>query len=73
MERIPRRPVSAWGVIEALLPSHRCTVVMANGYRANAHLDKTLRDAPPHFEVGARVHLEFSTYDLSNPRVIGCE
>jgi len=73
MERIRRLPLRAWGVIEVLLPSHRCTVVMPNGYRADAHLDKTLRDAPPHFEVGARVYLEFSTYDLSNPRVIGVE
>jgi len=73
MERTPRLPLRAWGVIEVVFPGHRCTVVMANGYRADAHLDKTLRNAPPYLEVGARVHLEFSTYDLSNPRVIGVE
>ena len=73
MERISRLPIRAWGVIEAVLPGHRCTVVMPNGYRVDAHLDRSLRHAPPPFEVGAPVYLEFSTYDLSNPRVIGVE
>jgi translation initiation factor IF-1 len=69
-ERLPRRPLRAWGLIEALLPGHRCTVVMPNGYRADAHLDKSLRASPPVLIVGAPVYLEFSTYDLANPRMV---
>lgn len=69
-ERLPRRPLRAWGIIEALLPGHRCRVVMPNGFRAEAHLDKSLRAEPPVLAVGAPVYLEFSTYDLSNPRLV---
>ncbi len=73
MERIPRQPLRAWGRIEALLPGHRCSVVMPNGYRTDAHLDKTLRNHPPELAVGEKIYLEFSTYDLANPRIIAPE
>ena len=73
MERIPRQPLRAWGLIEALLPGHRCSVVMPNGYRTDAHLDKTLRNHPPALVVGEKIYLEFSTYDLANPRIIAPE
>ncbi|MBU6300963.1 MAG: translation initiation factor IF-1 [Verrucomicrobia bacterium] len=69
-ERSPRRPVRAWGRIESLLPGHRCTVLMPNGFRAEAHPDKSCRADPPVLVVGDPVYLEFSTYDLSNPRII---
>lgn len=68
--RIPRRPLRAWGRVEAVLGGHRCTVVMPNGFRADAHLDKTCRENPPPLVVGETIHLEFSTYDLTNPRII---
>ena len=70
MDRTPRLPIRAWGTVEALLPGHRCSIVMPNGFRADAHPDKTVLDDPPALVVGEAVYLEFSTYDLSNPRIV---
>jgi hypothetical protein len=70
MDQTPRLPLRVWGRIEALLPGGRCSVVMPNGYCTDAHPDKSVRRDPPVLEVGGSVFLEFSTYDLANPRII---
>lgn len=56
------------GTVVEVFPNTTCRVVLSNGHRVLAHLSSPLRRSGRGVEVGKKVTLEMSPYDLS----VGC-
>ena len=60
-----RGPIRGVGEVLARRDNGLWQVKMVNGYEVDAHLDRKLKESDASFEIGDRLSIEFSAYDLS--------
>ena len=70
MSEVSRKPIRGVGVVQKRSPNGLWQVKMANGYQAEAHLDRKLNPRDILIETGDKLKIEFSAYSMKQARIL---